>query len=633
MNEPKLFASVALFKSLYDNNRDIYDVIAEFIKAALAIKNKWSFDSVEMKLLLSDLYEFSVPEAVVKAALKNKLVKAGVLKADPNGTYSVDSGMQHVDNPLDKQIARQQELQNHILSELYSYIENEEQIILTEFEKSQIFNTFRGFILANGYNDKYSQLISSFIIKNEDDTDFKNTLNAIKEGLIIYDGIRYSSASSLNDDFWKSNLTVYLSTEHLFNAVGYNGELYQQIFQDFFNLVTEVNRQSIQKNQPKKINLKYLPESKIEIDKFFYVAELIVQNKAAMDPSKAAMVAIVNGCKYKSDVTEKKASFLRALQLKGIVEEKEIEVLEYPEYNVVDQELLSEIERQIKQIRKEYDEEEVERLLKIFTKINILRRGKSSGGFENIGFIYLSGKTICHFLAHNTKVKFGEKDIPFSTDIDFITNKLWFKLKKGLGSSFTTPKSLDVSTKAKIILSSQINDSVSNKFNHYTQKFKLGEISKEDLIEYNNYFRERTSKPEDITHDNLNGTLAFLNDQDLSRYIEEKTLLRRQAEEGAIAIKELRRRDFLAKSEIKNRKKTRVTILYYMEFFIIYLLLMVGIFYFIYALVEQNDTKLAVIGLLISVLLIAGTALRKLNLHKHLKKRARARYQKYLATI
>jgi hypothetical protein len=39
------------------------------------------------------------------------------------------------------------------------------------------------------------------------------------------------------------------------------------------------------------------------------------------------------------------------------------------------------------------------------------------------------------YLAHNYSVKFENQDIPFAKDIDFITNKFWFKLKKGFSDS------------------------------------------------------------------------------------------------------------------------------------------------------------------------------------------------------
>lgn len=630
MNEHKLFASVALFRNLYDNNRDIYDVIAEFVKTSITIKKKRSFSSTEIRLLLQDLFEFNLPDAVIKSVLRDKLIKSGHIKFDSSsGIYLADYSETDFSNSVEEEIATQEEQQNIIIQELYTYGVIHLQRELTTWDKEEIFRTFREYIVDNATNEKYSYLISSFIISRERDSLFKETLNAIKEGLIIYEGIRFSSVD-IKSKSWNSNLTVYLSTEHLFNAAGFNGELYKNIFDDFFNLVAEINRNSQSKNQQKKISLKFFPEDKTEVDSFFYVAELIVQNKATLDPSKTAMTTIVNGCKSKSEVLEKKARFIRDLEIRGITEEKDIDILDYPRYNVVDTQLMQLIEKQSKENKKEFDAEEVERFLNIFTKINILRKGRSSVGFENVGYIFMSGKSVCHFLAHNIKVKFGEKDVPFSTDIDYITNKLWFKLKKGLGNSFATPKSLDISTKAKIILSSQLNESVAAKFTSYTEKYKLGEINKEDLLEYNNIFRERASKPENITFDTLDITLSFLNDTDLTRYSEEKAILKRKAEEGDAAIKELNRRKFLEKSKKKRSKKMKVSVIYFAELFSIYLLLTGGLVYFIYSLVEKNDTKIGILGVFISLLLIILSATKVINISNRIKKRACSRYLKYL---
>lgn len=633
MNENKLFASVALFKNLYDNNRDVYDVIAEFIKAALISSKKRSFNATELRLLLEELYEIKLIDAVIKSTLKNRLIKTGFLTLDPSGIYCVNMSELSFDNSIEEQIVVQQGHQNTIINELYLYIEIQLGQKLGILEKEEIFKTFREYILDNGFNDKYAHLISSFIIINEKDSTFKDTLNTIKEGLIIYDGIRFSSVDSINNNSWTSNLVVYLSVEHLFNAIGYNGELFYNIFEDFFSLVNDVNRNSGDKNQQKKIALRFFSEDKAEIDNFFYVAELIVQNKMTLDPSKTAMVSIVNGCKSKSDVIEKKAKFLRELDRRKILEEKSIDILEYPQYNIVDQSLLDQIQKQSIDNKKDYDEREVERFLNIFTKINVLRRGKNNNSFENIGYIFMSGKSICHFLAHNTKVKFGERDIPFSTDIDYLTNKLWFKLKKGLGSNFTSPKSLDISTKAKIILSSQLNESVAGKFHFYTERYKAGEISKEDLIEFNNVFRNKTSKPEEITVDTIDSALAFLNESDLSRYSEEKSLLKKKAQEGEIAIKELKKRDFYLLRDKKRKKKKKLSMLFWFEILTIYIMIVILLIYSTILLLESEDTKIGIAGFLLTIILLVLSFLKKFNLKRKLQKRRNTKYKSSLITI
>lgn len=70
MKDSKLFASVSLFKELYDNNKDIYDVIAEFIKAAVILEGKNYFNSMDILQSFEKLFDFKIPEAVIKTTLK-----------------------------------------------------------------------------------------------------------------------------------------------------------------------------------------------------------------------------------------------------------------------------------------------------------------------------------------------------------------------------------------------------------------------------------------------------------------------------------------------------------------------------------------------------------------------------------
>ena len=73
---------------------------------------------------------------------------------------------------------------------------------------------------------------------------------------------------------------MLLDTELLFNIIGYNGELYKNIFiNDFLHLVESINNmQRNKKNNKSRIYLKYLTKTKEEINSFFYAAEKIVES-------------------------------------------------------------------------------------------------------------------------------------------------------------------------------------------------------------------------------------------------------------------------------------------------------------------------------------------------------------------
>ena len=65
----KCMASLAVFRNLYNQKRDVYCVIAEFIKLAIAEKALSSFDLQQMVNIINQDYGFDLPVAVVKRAL------------------------------------------------------------------------------------------------------------------------------------------------------------------------------------------------------------------------------------------------------------------------------------------------------------------------------------------------------------------------------------------------------------------------------------------------------------------------------------------------------------------------------------------------------------------------------------
>ena len=159
------------------------------------------------------------------------------------------------------------------------------------------------------------------------------------------------------------------------------------------------------------------------------------------------------------------------------------------------------------------------------------------------------------YLAHQNKVKFQEDDIPFAKDIDYITNRFWFKLKKGFSDKNTLPKSFDVVTKAQIILSSQLNQSVFQEYSKLQKQIKEGSLTKDEAMERSYELREKPNKPEDITIETIDSSLDFLtNDfyfEDIFREKEKKDIILKETlQKNEELQKEIERRD-----EIERQKK------------------------------------------------------------------------------
>jgi len=637
MKEYNLLASIALFKTLYDNDKDIYDVLSDFIKAAIYFSKKWQFTSTDINILLDDIFEFKIPEAVVKTTLRKRLKKSGHLSLN-NGLYTVVSEELRNDNKIYEAFHKKRESQNQIIGKLIEYIDKIENKILGDAEKELIKNNFCSYLMDNSYIGKYSDNISAFILQHQNDSKFKNELNSIKEGVILYSGIQYSS--DLNTlGGWNTELAIYLDTEHLFNALGYNGIIYKDIFNDFYKLVSEINRNSLRKQGKKLIQLKYFEENKEEIDNFFYVAELIIEGKKTLNPSKIAMQAVLDGCVTKSDVIAKKAKFYQALKSKGIVEERKKEFYSDKELNIEDKEIIKELTELFKERNKEFDENEFYHFLKLFTKINVFRKGKNNVGFERIGYIFLTGNNLALFISHHKSVKNRESDIPFATDIDFVTNKFWFKLNKGFSSKKSLPKSFDIITKAQIVLSSQINNIVADEYGMLKNKFKNGEITEEEAIAYNYELKRKSKRPEEIIPELIDESVLFLNSENyIEDYLREQSILRKRAEDGEKAIKKLEKiknNEILSnKKKIKSKIKSYYLIYLFFPLLFFSVILTLSIYFFLKNIVNPNDTPLSIISFIIGLLSLILPILYYLPKNtRKLKVKMKKRYIKELKEL
>ena len=152
-------------------------------------------------------------------------------------------------------------------------------------------------------------------------------------------------------------------------------------------------------------------------------------------------------------------------------------------------------------------------------------------------------------------------NVPLATTLDFLTNKFWYKLNKGFGNS-NYPKSFDVISRAQILLSSQLNDSVVRKFDELQHQFKQGKLTETQAIATIVELRKLTKKPEEIGFEDVESILETLTEGSIERYLQEQEYLRakaaREAEENEklklhIALKELE----MQSKESENLKQSQ----------------------------------------------------------------------------
>ncbi len=548
MKNKNLLSSVALFSELYSNSdKDIFDIIGDFILGICTIESKYSFRSAELKLLMESTFGFDIPEAVLKTVLNNRLNK----KLNRNGlVYNFEITQNHGRDAIkDKYNTINNEHKNLFLN-LIKFIEERTQRKLTSQQQRKLEDNFYEYLLDNGYSEEYSNYISAFFVKNEGNGNFRDILLSIKEGLILYEGIKYSP--DLNElGTWKNNLTIYLGTEYLFNSQGLNGELYKEMFNDFYTLVQEINIKN--KGGKKTIELKYFTETKLEIDNFFSTAEKIKSGKLSLKISKPAMVDIVNNAKEVSDVALRKTLFYRGLLNLGIYEDDyECSIEELERYNLEDKTILEEIEKISKEKNRIFNEVDTVELIKIFTKINCLRKGNSKVNFEKCSYLYISENSLARYLGHNNLLKIKEGDFTYCKEMDFVTTKFWFYLNKGLNQhKDCLPKTFDLINKAKIIISSHLQNSVVEKFDEFSERVRNNELSEEEIKIYNLELKSKISNPEKIVVDTVDNSLDFLENEDyLNRAYEENILKDKKLKE-----QEKKLQYFYEKESLEKQKK------------------------------------------------------------------------------
>jgi len=365
--------------------------------------------------------------------------------------------------------------------------------------------------------DEYIEYVTSFILKNESDSDFKNQLNLIREGVILYSGIKYNN--NLNDlGTWRTELTIFVDTEILFHLAGFNGELYQYLANDFLNYVREIN----QKAQKKLIKLKYFEEVKNDVEGFFKKARHLVEGNEKPYPNVTAMVSIVNGCKTAADILEKKSDFYTLLKSYSIEEDtfKDYFNPVNHQYNIVSQDIIEKVSKEL--------DKDAEPFLKFLNYISIHRKEANSNNFENIGYLLLTGNSTTLKVAWNELMK-EEGFVPMATHLSFLTNKFWFKLNKGFGKT-SLPKSFDIITKSQIILSKVLNDSVGVKYEELQKDYKSGKLTEEQAKARIIDLRNQVRKPEEIKNDIVSDVLNAITEDSLEKFIEEQSHFKIKAE-------------------------------------------------------------------------------------------------------
>lgn len=273
--------------------------------------------------------------------------------------------------------------------------------------------------------------------------------------------------------------------------------------------------------------------------------------------------------------------------------------------------------------------------MRSFSKINYLRRGKNRVRFEKCGHIILTGKYLTRKLSHDLEVKDLKKDIPYATDISFVTNRLWYTLNKGFSKTNSVPATLDVVSKAQLALASLRNRSLDKRYKDLKEDLKNGSINKEKAQEYYYGLREKAKKPEDISSEEVEESLDIIFDNDFEKHLREKSSLKNRLEEKENSISELRayKNQEERKKRLPLKRKTMaIEWLFWAFFATTYFAVLTGLGYLIYITTSSPEGFERVIETGLTLLSIMLSAIPIYKYWENIKgfiKKMRNRFYRY----
>lgn len=157
----KCMASLAVFRTLYDQERDLYSVIASFCKQLIVVQKVRNFSLQQFCLLFKEQYGFDLPSAVIKTALK-RLRFFDIKQTN----YSLKDTIENIDTENVASLEEENNKRNQeIFDSLIDYVESESQKNLSFSQKQTLYSSFCSFVIDENAESEFKNEISSFVVK------------------------------------------------------------------------------------------------------------------------------------------------------------------------------------------------------------------------------------------------------------------------------------------------------------------------------------------------------------------------------------------------------------------------------------------------------------------------------------
>ena len=455
-----LLASIALFGIYRNKNLDTYDLVAQYISAVIAQKQYNTFKPDTMQSDLKELYQIDIPIGVIRSVCRNRIEGVSL----KNKEFICDLLPK---DEIEKEYADLKVGYEELLASLIDFIRKDTK----DYEDQTIKDSFADYLVEGSIDDtKLNNLYAAFFSSNQSDKDTRQKIDLLSSGLISYNGLSYTDSAG-NSGAWTDKLTIYLDTEFLFSCAGYNDSYPHAVFEELYNLVKEINTSYRRrtKKEDNLVELKYLKDTRDVYLSLINTAKSLKETNGMPDPSKKALLKIMNESASVFDVDTHRAKIDSAIKdtYHIIYDDRDYSnIITDPRYVVYDEKTVTSISGTYNPQKDGNTTRKIDYYSRVYTIINGLRNGKNVCIFEQCRYIFLTGSRIGHGTSQAARP--DKKTVSFATDIDFLISRFWFKLNKQLVTN-QIPVSLDIVARSQAVLTRE----VSRKVKHLYEEMKL----------------------------------------------------------------------------------------------------------------------------------------------------------------
>lgn len=471
MSQKNSLIALSLFSGLYNEEKDIYSVLAEFILITLKSNKLLSQITPEsIAIEIHKQFAFHIPVSVIKTACKR--ISQGDEYLHPidgqKDTYQVDIRIWG-DDTLEK-IDIISANYNKLFDKLKKFIEQHRQENFQETEEPVLLTELYKYLVDNTTSGKYITLIEAFIISYSESSESAQ-IDELARGAVLYNCLQYTSGNEDFSDSWGSIFKIFLSTEIIFDMLNLNGELYERYALDLLDQVREVNKKK------KYISLVYSEITMEEFKRFFSAAEEVVKHNLPIEYDKTAMRAIKDQCADAASVVNLYAELKVKLSKLGILLHDS--TCSFNDPNFIKYNLDSNALRiELNDIG--CNETKVNGIIADFTEINCLRKNQSFKRLEKSVSVLLTRDSWA--IRINKLIASSNDDyiVPFCTSYDVLINRIWFKTS-AFQYSKKLPITFDILARSQMGLTKVLDQGISRVITDVNKIIKSPNVSNEEV--------------------------------------------------------------------------------------------------------------------------------------------------------